>query len=293
MEFKQLILLGPPGAGIQDQAKALANRWHIPHVSMGQLIQEAVAKESTIGMEMRPHVEAGEQVPDVLAMKLLRRRLEQPDAMLQGWILEGFPCTLTEAQTLNDWLAKVGQPAARVAYLKAMTGLLINRLSAEEASLPTIRRWLADHKEEVTPLLDYYEQQGQLTTINASRSAAEITQALAELFEEETGAVDFIRDESELDALLARESLLVVDCMASWCGSCKLVTPLIDQLADDYRDRVNVRKIDFDANKHVPKRFGLKGMPAVMFFKEGELVETLTGVKPYQTYSATVAHLLD
>lgn len=293
MEFKQLILLGPPGVGIQDQAQALAKRWHIPHVSMGQLIQDAIAKGTAIGIQIRPHVEAGQQVPDSLAMKLLRKRLEQPDAMLQGYILEGFPCTLTEAQDLNAWLAKVGQPVARVAYLKAMTGLLINRLSAEEDSLPTIRRWLAEHNEEVTPLLKYYEQQGQLATINASRSTAEITQALAELFEEETGAADLIRDESELNALLERESLLVVDCMASWCGSCKLVTPLIDQLADAYRDRVNVRKLDFDANKHVKQRFGLKGMPAVMFFKGGELVETLTGVKPYQTYNATLAHLLE
>lgn len=293
MEFKQLILLGPPGVGLQDQANALAKRWHIPHVSMTQLIQDAIARGSALGVEVRPHVEAGEQVPDVLAMKLLRKRLEQPDAMLQGYILEGFPCTLAEAEALNEWLGKVGQPAAQVAYLKAMTGLLINRLSAEEESLSTIRRWLADHKAEVAPILNYYEHQGQLTTINASRSAAEITQALAELFEEETGAADFIRDESELNALLEKESLLVVDCMASWCGSCKLVTPLIDQLADAYRDRVNVRKLDFDSNKQVKQRFGLKGMPAVMFFKGGELVETLTGVKPYRTYSATLTNLLE
>ncbi|MEM8805874.1 MAG: thioredoxin family protein [Cyanobacteria bacterium P01_G01_bin.38] len=102
-----------------------------------------------------------------------------------------------------------------------------------------------------------------------------------------------IKDEAELNSLLAKESLLVVDCMASWCGSCKLVTPLIDQLADAYGDRANVMKIDYDANKQVPKRFGLKGMPAVMFFKDGELVETLTGVKPYQAYSAAVTRYLD
>ncbi|NEP63833.1 MAG: adenylate kinase, partial [Symploca sp. SIO2G7] len=76
-------------------------------------------------------------------------------------------------------------------------------------------------------------------------------------------------------------------------GSCKLVTPLIDQLADAYGDRVNVMKIDFDANKHVPRRFGLEGMPAVMFFKDGELMETLTGVKPYQAYSNALTRFLE
>ena len=294
MKFKQLILLGLPGAGAEAQAQTLSKRWHIPHVSMGQLIRDAIAKESALGLEIQPYVTAGELIPDALAMKLLRKRFEQPDAMLQGWVLEGFPRTQTQAQELNQWLSAVGQPAPAVAYLKTMTGLLINRLAEENPEpAPAIRRRLARHQEEITSLLEYYRQQEQLTTVNANLSAAEVTQALSELFEEETGAARFIQDESELDSLLSKESLLVVDCMASWCGSCKLVTPLIDQLADAYRDRVNVRKIDFDANKQVPKRFGLKGMPAVMFFKGGELVETLTGVKPYQTYSATVAHLLE
>ncbi|MEM7795042.1 MAG: nucleoside monophosphate kinase [Cyanobacteria bacterium P01_C01_bin.118] len=293
MEFKQLILLGPPGAGVNEQAVALANRWHIPQVSMGQLIRAAIAKQSALGLEARPYVEAGELVPDALVIKLLRKRFEQPDVMLQGWVLDGFPRTLAQAQGLNELLAKVGLPEAKVAYLKAMNGLLINRLSsqADPEPLSAIRKRLARHRDEVSPLLDYYQQ--QLTTINASRSFAEITQALSELFEEETGAARFIQDESELDSLLQKEPLLVVDCMASWCGSCKLVTPLIDQLAETYKERVNVMKIDFDANKQVPKRFGLTGMPAVMFFKGGELVETLTGVKPYQAYSAALTRCLE
>ncbi|MBX2862671.1 MAG: nucleoside monophosphate kinase [Leptolyngbyaceae cyanobacterium MAG.088] len=294
MEFKQLILLGPPGSGVKAQAQALAQRWHIPHVSMGQLIRGAIAKGSAL--EAQPYVDAGELVPDDLVIKLLRKRFEQPDVMLQGWILDGFPRTVAQAQWLNEWLSKVGQPMAQVAYLKAMTGLLINRLSTEagpDVPISTIRRRLTRHQKETLPLLNYYKQQEQLTTINASLSNLEITQTLSELFEEETGAARYIQDESELDSLLAKESLLVVDCMASWCGSCKLVTPLIDQLADAYKDRVNVMKIDFDANKHVPKRFGLKGMPAVMFFKGGELVETLTGVMPYQTYNTTLTRFLE
>ncbi|MEM9265563.1 MAG: nucleoside monophosphate kinase [Cyanobacteria bacterium P01_F01_bin.13] len=293
MEFKQLILLGPPGAGVKEQALALSKRWRIPHVSMGQLVRNAITKASAIGLEAGPYLDVGERVPDALVMKLLRKRFEQPDVMLQGWVLDGFPRTLAQAEGLNELLSKVGQPAAKVAYLKAMSGLLINRLSTGQEPIPAIRRRLARHQEETAPILEYYRQQGQLTTINASQSVAEVTQALSGLFEEETGAARFIQDESELDSLLERESLLVVDCMASWCGSCKLVTPLIDQLADAYKDRVNVMKIDFDVNKQVPKRFGLQGMPAVMFFKDGELIETLTGVKPYQAYNATLTRFLE
>ncbi|NEP63594.1 MAG: nucleoside monophosphate kinase, partial [Symploca sp. SIO2G7] len=148
MKFKQLILLGPPGAGVSEQANALSKRWHIPHVSMGQLIYNAIAKESAIGMEIRQYADG--LVPDTLTIKLLRKRLEQPDVMLQGWVLEGFPRTLHQAQELNEWLSVVGQPAAQVAYLKAMTGLLINRHSAKESPEPTsaIRRRLTHAQAE-------------------------------------------------------------------------------------------------------------------------------------------------
>ena len=293
MKFKQFILLAPPGVDVRSQASTLSERWRIPHISMGKLIREAIVAQSEIGLESLPYVEAGELVPDALVMKLIRKRFEQPDVMLKGWILDGFPRTLTQAQALDKLMVSVGLPAPAVVYLKAMTGLLINRLAAEkerDEPISSIRRRLELDQEETAPLLEYYQQRDQLTTINGSLPVAEVTRALTQLGEE-TGAARLI-DEAELDSLLARESLLVVDCMASWCGSCKAVTPLIDQLAEVYGDRVNVMKIDYDANKQIPERFGLKGMPAVMFFKDGELKETLTGVKPYQAYSAVVTRFL-
>lgn len=102
----------------------------------------------------------------------------------------------------------------------------------------------------------------------------------------------FIQDEAEFDALLASESVVVVDCTASWCGPCKLVAPLMDQLAGEYVDRAKVYKLDLDANKPVAKRFGIRSIPAVMFFKQGELVETLVGVKPYEEFSGALERAL-
>ncbi|MEL7039708.1 MAG: thioredoxin [Cyanobacteria bacterium J06592_8] len=106
------------------------------------------------------------------------------------------------------------------------------------------------------------------------------------------GTAAFIQDETEFNTLLEQESLLVVDCTASWCGPCKLVAPLMDQLAEEYSDRVKVFKLDLDANKPVAKRFGIRSIPAVLFFKGGELSETLVGVKPYEEFSQAVAGLL-
>ncbi|NER82402.1 MAG: thioredoxin [Leptolyngbya sp. SIO1D8] len=106
------------------------------------------------------------------------------------------------------------------------------------------------------------------------------------------GTATYIGNETEFESLLASETLLVVDCTATWCGPCKMVAPLMDQLADEYGDRAKVFKLDLDANKGVASRFGIRSIPAVMFFKAGELAETLIGVKPYEEFSSTLEKLL-
>ncbi|MCD8485926.1 thioredoxin [Kamptonema cortianum] len=103
----------------------------------------------------------------------------------------------------------------------------------------------------------------------------------------------YIQDEAEFNTLLENESLLVVDCTASWCGPCRLVAPLIDRLAEDYRDRAKVFKLDLDANKAVAKRFGIRSIPAVMIFKQGELAETVIGAKPYEEFSGALDKYTD
>ncbi|MEM1239668.1 MAG: thioredoxin [Cyanobacteria bacterium P01_H01_bin.26] len=102
-------------------------------------------------------------------------------------------------------------------------------------------------------------------------------------------AAEYIPDEATLDDLLTSQPLVVMDCTASWCGPCKLVAPLMDQLADEYGDQVTVVKLDIDNNRSVAKRFGIKSIPAVMFFKQGEQVDTVIGAKPYSEFSDTLA----
>ncbi len=103
---------------------------------------------------------------------------------------------------------------------------------------------------------------------------------------------EYIADETAFDALIKDEPIVVVDCTASWCGPCKLVSPLMDQLADEYAGKATVSKLDLDANKAVAKRFGIRSIPAVMMFKDGELVDTLVGVKPYSTFSEALSSYL-
>lgn len=106
------------------------------------------------------------------------------------------------------------------------------------------------------------------------------------------GTATYIQSETEFDSLIASEGLVVVDFTAQWCGPCKLVAPRMDRLASDYADRLQVFKLDLDANKGLAKRFGIRSIPAVMMFRKGELLETLVGVKEYEEYTKTVDQYL-
>jgi len=290
----QLILLGPPGAGKGTQAIALSKRLDIPHISTGDILREAIAQRTALGVEAETYVTAGELVPDTLILSLIRERFGKLD-VAKGWILDGFPRTLAQARALDELLSILSRPYPKVIYFDAQSGLLINRLlkmERQDDTVDSIRTRLAVYEEKTTPLIAYYERRLCLTTVNANRSAAEVANELSQLGTSESGAARFIKDEAEFNTLLSAEVPLVVDCTASWCGPCKLVAPMMDQLADEYGDRVNVFKLDLDANKAIASQFGIKSIPAVMFFSGGKLKETLTGVQPYETFSTTATSFL-
>ena len=95
---------------------------------------------------------------------------------------------------------------------------------------------------------------------------------------------NFVNSE-ELEQLVTSEKLVVVDYTATWCGPCKVVSPLIDQLATEYSDRSTVVKVDIDENPDSAKKYGIRSIPAVLVFKDGEMVENLFGSQSYETYS--------
>lgn len=105
------------------------------------------------------------------------------------------------------------------------------------------------------------------------------------------GTAAYIQDQ-DFETLLTDENLVVVDCTATWCGPCRKVAPLIDQLAEEYEGRARVVKLDLDQNKITAKKYEIRSIPAVMVFKDGELVENLVGVAPYETFKNAVEKYL-
>ncbi|EAZ89539.1 thioredoxin [Crocosphaera chwakensis] len=97
----------------------------------------------------------------------------------------------------------------------------------------------------------------------------------------------FIED-NNFEQLLADSETMVVDYTATWCGPCRVISPLIDRLAEEYEGRVNVFKLDLDKNKENAKKYGIKSIPAVLIFKKGEVVEHLVGKASYETFKEAV-----
>lgn len=104
-------------------------------------------------------------------------------------------------------------------------------------------------------------------------------------------AAEYIQ-EAEFQAALTGDVPFVVDCTASWCGPCKLVSPLMDRLAASYGGKAKVVKLDIDKNRAIAKEYGIRSIPAVLMFKNGELIESIVGVSPYERFSEALEALL-
>jgi adenylate kinase len=126
--MKKIIFIGPPGSGKGTQAKRLANRFGIPHISTGDILREAVADGTELGRKADPIMKAGQLVPDDLMIGIIRERLSKPDAK-SGFILDGFPRTLVQAEKLESIVSGNGQGGLRVLQLLVPDEAIVNRIA--------------------------------------------------------------------------------------------------------------------------------------------------------------------
>ena len=123
----RLIFLGPPGAGKGTQAQIVAKWLSIPHISTGDILRAAVKNETELGLKAKSHMDAGNLVPDDLILGMIRERLNEPDAKA-GWILDGFPRTVAQAQELDKMLVAMGQSFDHILNLEVPDEILVARL---------------------------------------------------------------------------------------------------------------------------------------------------------------------
>ena len=179
---KRLIFLGPPGAGKGTQAQILSETHQIPHVSTGDILRAAVARETSIGNEAKGYMDRGELVPDSLILDLIRDRLSYEDAA-NGWILDGFPRNVNQAAFLQDLLSQLGQNADCVLNLEVPDKVLVERLLARKRTddtEETIRRRLEIYHQDTVPVIDFYRQQETLKTVDGNKTMDEVSGLLKE-----------------------------------------------------------------------------------------------------------------
>lgn len=168
----RIVLLGAPGSGKGTQAKRLKVDLGIAHISTGDLLRAAVAAGTPLGLKAKAVMEAGQLVSDDIVLGLLEERLAQPDTQ-PGFILDGYPRNVAQANALDALLGRVGQPLHAVVKLNVPDAAIIKRCEIRfeqehraDDNPETVRKRLAVYAEQTAPVADFYAQRGLLTEIN-------------------------------------------------------------------------------------------------------------------------------
>ncbi|MEM9749584.1 MAG: adenylate kinase [Pseudomonadota bacterium] len=181
-----LILLGPPGAGKGTQAERIVQRLGIPQLSTGDMLRAAVAAGSDVGQKAKAIMDRGELVSDDIMVEIISARIDEPDCA-KGFILDGFPRTLVQADRLADLLAGKGRPLNVVIELRVDEDALLERIRTRAAeskdaraddTAETLKKRLSVYREQTAPLIPYYEEKGLLRVVDGMRSIDEVTDAI-------------------------------------------------------------------------------------------------------------------
>ncbi len=208
---RAVIFLGPPGSGKGTQAKVLAGKYGVPHLSTGDMLREHIANGTTLGEKAKPIMARGELVPDSLVLKMVSERIERPDCS-QGFVFDGFPRTVAQAKYLGEMLRRQGFKQPFVIHMVIGNALLIRRLTGRRTCKvggeiyniydrppkaegicdndggeliqrpddreEVIRQRLTAYEKLTSPLVSYYRRLGFLYEVDASKSVGEVEQEI-------------------------------------------------------------------------------------------------------------------
>lgn len=191
----RMILLGPPGAGKGTQSVRIAERYKIPQLSTGDMLRAAVAAQTPVGLKAKAAMDAGELVSDEIVVGIVADRIAEPDAA-NGFILDGFPRTVAQAQALDTMLASKGQPLDIVLEFVVDEGILLDRIATraretQERGEPVrkddnpevFKTRLAAYKEQTAPLSDHYKKTGLLREIDGMKPIDAVTSEVFAILE--------------------------------------------------------------------------------------------------------------
>jgi adenylate kinase len=185
-----ILLLGPQGAGKGTQGRLIAAEHGIPHVATGDMLRAAMATGTELGRQVKPIYDAGQLVPDDLMIALIRERLGADDAR-EGFVLDGFPRTMRQAEALEEMLREIGRGLDVVFEFQLADQVGRERMlrrAAEEGRTDdtpeAIDERLRLYHEETEPLIEYFRTRGNLVGIHADRTVQEVFRELQQTLEQ-------------------------------------------------------------------------------------------------------------
>ena len=210
----KIIMLGAPGAGKGTQAKMIAEKYGIPHISTGDIFRANIKNGTELGKEAKKYMDQGKLVPDELTVKILLDRVAQPDCA-NGYVLDGFPRTIPQAEVLDKALRELGDKIDYAINVDVPDENIVNRMGGRRACVgcgatyhikynapkvdntcdtcgsdliirdddkpETVQNRLSVYHEQTQPLIDFYEKQGVLRTVDGTVDMSDVFAAIVDI----------------------------------------------------------------------------------------------------------------
>jgi adenylate kinase len=185
-----IVLFGKPGAGKGTQAEFLKGKYNLTHLSTGDIFRFNMKNNTPLGLEAKTYIDKGDLVPDSLTINMLQEEVDKnPDSA--GFLFDGFPRTLAQAEALDNFLASKDQEITATIALDADDEVLVKRLlergktsgRADDQDEDKIRNRYQEYNEKTAPLIEYYNKQGKFYSVNGIGAIEEITERLSLVIE--------------------------------------------------------------------------------------------------------------
>ncbi|GAA0078268.1 adenylate kinase [Clostridium sp. CTA-5] len=214
----KIVLLGPPGAGKGTQAKSISNRYSIPHISTGDIFRKNISENTPLGVEAKRYMDNGQLVPDEVTINMVKDRLQEEDC-LGGYLLDGFPRTVAQANALNEFLVNRGEQLDTSLLIEVPSGFILERMTGrrvcpscgasyhikfnpptndgkcdlcgseviqrKDDTVETVKERLDVYENQTQPLIEFYKNKNLLSVVDGTQAINEVFKSICKMLEEQ------------------------------------------------------------------------------------------------------------